>query len=199
MAVYVPAPDVWQIEIRGTLHGAEYENVMYFKKGPEGASPSTVAENIADWLSTLWASNWSGDLVFDEIYMTDLTTATSPTFSLGLSPTIPGTLPQPGLPGSNCLCLSFRTAARGRSARGRNYYGGLGEGQVVGNLVDAAVVTAVIADLNALRATLLGDGWQHVVLSREFEGAPRAEGLARVVTDVIATTRKITSQRDRTS
>jgi hypothetical protein len=194
---FVPGPNVWQIEIRGTLHTQEYENVIYALRGPEGAGPSDIALAISGWLSSTFDSNFGPELIWDEIYMTDLTTATSPTFSLPLSPVIPGTALSECAPGNVALCVTFRSAGRGRSSRGRNFYGGLPIGNITGNVLDLGAAQAIRDDVEALRGIILSNGWQMVVFSRETGGVPRTVGLAQPVTAIALTNNNIDSQRRR--
>jgi len=102
------------------------------------------------------------------------------------------------LPGNCSLSISFRTAGRGRSSRGRNYFVGLVESQVNGDVVNGGNVDAY----QTLYEELIGagsvvTGWQWVVVSRFFNGAPRTAGLAQPVTAVVVVDSFIDSMRSR--
>lgn len=139
----------------------------------------------------------SNSVVFREVYVTDLTTAVSPTVadtsSAGI---VGGTSTSSGMPGNVTICTSFRTAGRGRSARGRNYFIGLVESVVTGNAATTTLTTALV---EAYEALLLSPepGFTWVVLSRFAEGAPRVTALAQTVTSVVLVDSNVDSQRRR--
>jgi hypothetical protein len=138
------------------------------------------------------------------VYITDLETPT------GFTVTIPAPAPAPAgarsaaaLPNNVCLTVSFRTTARGRSFRGRNYISGLAEDQVVLNTVDSGTLTDIrdgYQDLMSIAGAATVD-W--VVVSR-FSGVdpdgdpvPRLSGLSTEISAVLIVDAIIDSQRRR--
>lgn len=197
---YVPANNVLQVELRGLLNAEPVENTLAFRRG-DTIEPAEV-EALFDWLEDVFLPQYAGNvgtiMGWDEIYGTDLTTSISPTYTRVISPFIPGERPDATLPGSDSCCLSFRTANRGRSARGRNYVTGLTEGQVTGNSVLLSEINAFVA----LYELLLGGGtfpagWEWVVVSRILDGLPRAAAFVQEITNVISTDVVVDSQRGR--
>lgn len=195
---FVPTTNCWQVELRGLLHGQEYENVWYFLRSPEGSAPAAVAPDIYDWVQSTWRQNFAPELIWDELYFTDLTSQVAPTYTYVFDPALAGTASGVALPGGSAASVSFRTNARGRSARGRNYLGGISSSDRTGNVIAGARLGSILEDLNTLKATLLGTHlWTWVVLSRISNGAPRVGGLARPVTAFAFPTPNIRSQRRR--
>jgi hypothetical protein len=136
-------------------------------------------------------------VTLNEVYTTDLTTQTGPTDTLAYVTPIPGERAHESLPNNVALTVSFRTAARGRSARGRNYIAGLSDDQVLHNTVDASVASGLAAAYNDIPARLEGLGYGWVVVSKKSGGVPRVAGLARPVTTAIVVDRTVDSQRRR--
>lgn len=197
---YIPASNVLKLEVRGTLNGEEVENVLYFQHS--GAITTGDVEDLFDFFEDTWIPEAQPErgtlMLWDELYATDLTTETSPTWGRSFSPAIAGTGGSPTLPGNNALCISFRSGNRGRSGRGRNYVPGMQESQATGNLWGTSNVNAAVA----LYELLLGGGdfpaaWIWVVLSLFNGGAPRVSGLAQTVLDVLSTSLTVDSQRKR--
>jgi len=99
----------------------------------------------------------------------------------------------------NCAhCVSFRTANRGRSGRGRNYVMGLSDSEAAASAIQT---TRLNLDVNAY-AALVGAGTfvaglQFCVVSRYSGGAPRSVALIQPITSVLSVDATIDSQRRR--
>jgi hypothetical protein len=115
-----------------------------------------------------------------------------------------GDLNDAPLPNNVTLTVSFRTANRGRSFRGRNYVVGLGETQVAGNTVAPSVITAFDGIYSQLLASPVAAIATWVVVSR-FSGVdpvtkepiPRVTGIATPITSVTVVDNVVDSQRRR--
>jgi hypothetical protein len=198
---YVPATNVLMVELRQTMFSENIENTLYFAH--TGSIDSGEVDNLFDFLEDEFipqmASVQTIELAWNELYGTDLTTSTSPTYSrVFAAPILGDGAVSPAMPGSIACCISFRTAARGRSARGRNYVSGIQETHVTDNLFDTTMVNWLVAQYE----TLMGGGtfpanWQWVVISRYGDGEARPAALIREVTDVLSTDLHVDSQRKR--
>jgi len=203
---FVPVPNCVEAEIRMTWDLQEVENTLYFDFGdtPTVGGMVTLMNDLFDWWTTNMAPLIFGGVQLREIVVTDISSATGPQVSF--TPPIAefGSASGASLPNNVSFTVSFRTASRGRSFRGRNYVVGLTEGAVVGNTVDTAVVNAYIAAYAELKnSPILDDGvWS--VVSR-FSGVnpttgkpiPRTTGIATPITSVIVVDSTIDSQRRR--
>lgn len=196
---FIPVPNVVMCEIRATLDAQQIENTMYFEFNtvPTAADVQTIADTMNNWWGQNILPHLSQDYTMREVYATDLTEQTGPTA------TATGFLPAGGgdvvesESNNNALCVSFRTAARGRTGRGRNYISGIPTNQVTNNTVSQTFVDQIVGAYNGLQAGLDAIGWTWVVVSRHFNGVDRAVGVARPVTAAIVVDRVIDSQRRR--
>lgn len=198
--VFIPANNVLMVEMRGSQFAQEIENTLYFQH--TGAITASAVDALFDFIELTMIPAFKDDQAttfsWDELYGTDLTTATSPTYSRSFVPPIAGTGSGAAMPNSVATVTSFRTAGRGRSSRGRNFFPGLTENYVTGN----EVALAVINDIVAAYELLMGGGtfpsaWVWVVLSRFLDGSPRAAGLAQAIVDVLSTSLTVETQRGR--
>lgn len=198
--VYVPSLNTLQVEIRGTSFGKEVENVLYFQS--TGAITPANVSTLFTYLTTTWIPQfqpyWHTSMQVDELYGTDLSTASSPTYPLVVSPAIVGTSASPGLPNSVTPAISFRTNNRGRSSRGRNYVPGMVEAAATGDTFGASTINGLVA----LYELLMGGGafpagWDWVVVSRILNGLPRVAALVQSIIDVASTSLEVDSQRKR--
>lgn len=197
---FVPAPNVAQAELRFTLGTQKAENVLYFEASA-GIS-TTLMGNLAAALDAWWKANLkasaSSSVVLTEVYVTDLTTDTSPTLSrLVLAPAT-GTDVGTVLPNNVAYCVQFKTGHRGRSGRGRNYIMGLTTGTVTGNTLSGPAQTVFLNAYSLLiGAGTFVAGFQWGVLSRIHNGADRAAGLFQPITSVNVFDATVDSQRRR--
>lgn len=196
---YVPVSGVWEAQMRMTLHDQLIENTLYFQKtGLGAADPVPLANALLVWWNASYAAPLSSELSLREIYLTDLTRQDAATYTQA-APTphpVGGDL-DVAVPTNCALCVSFRSAARGRSARGRNYVPGLGEASVNQSRVSQTKVDAVKAAYQGLFTALGGLPWTWVIVSRFTAGAPRPAGVVYPVTSVTIVDNVIDSQRRR--
>lgn len=195
---FIPVANTVMAEIRAVLFGQAVENTLYFEHltgDPTISDMEDLADYLSAWVTGDFSNNMSLDYSFREIYLTNLTTSTSPTFALAISDA--GALLGDSLPSSSCICMSFRTAERGRSARGRNYVSGLTESEVTGNTLSLTRADALVDAYGAIPTYLLSGNWEWVVVSRYTDGAPRVSGVTIPVTTVTYADRFLDSQRRR--
>lgn len=196
---YQPVPNVAQIQLVGVVDNCMTVNDLYFEISGGGiniTNLTTLASAAAFWFSNNLAPLLSDDWSAQRVIATDLTTNTGPRVDVGAA--TPGGVTGEANPNNVAACVSFRTALRGRSARGRNFVPGIPGSLVTLNTIDAALVTDI---MNAY-ALLTGAGtwtagWQWVVVSRRTAGALRPAGVAFPITGVIFTTDKVRSMRSR--
>lgn len=198
--VYVPALNTLQLELRGTQSGQAVENVLYFNRA--SAMSESDVEDLFDFFEDTWIPDMVSELAdnfgYTELYGTDLTTSTSPTYSRVFAAPIVGAIGSAVMPGSVATCLSFRTNARGRGARGRNYIAGVTEGDVTGNNLNATRVNNQIAVYETLMGTgVTSLGWNWVQISRILDGVARVAALIRNIIDIVSTDLVVDSQRGR--
>lgn len=189
------------------MDGQQVENTLTFRLGAT-LTPSnllTLCNDIEAWWIANYAPLTSGANSLVEVVATDLTTATGPSISVSPVGGDPGGVAGDFLPMNASLAVSFRTALRGRSFRGRNYFVGLADSNVAGNTVEAGLVAA-IQDAYELLLPVGGtftDDWIWVVASR-FSGVdvdghpiPRAAGLTTPITSVVIVDPTVDSARRR--
>lgn len=196
---YQPVENTVQVELRMSLFGENVENTLYFfsEDGVDLANMITLADFIDDWWNTSIRPLQSTAVTFRELYLTDLTTQTSPTYTSTVNAGLAGTDGSgAGMPGNVTFCVSIRTPNRGRAGRGRNFFVGLNEDDIVGNLVNQAKADAIIlAYENLLVPALFPYAW--CVVSRQFNGVVRAEGMVQPVQNVLYTDLAVDSMRRR--
>lgn len=196
---YQPAVNVVEVELRYTYFEEQVENTLHFHN-PDGVTTSNM-QDLADFIDEWWATAYrqlqSSAVIYRETYLTDLTTSTGPTYTSTANAGVQGLAgTSPGLPGNVTACVSFRTAARGRTGRGRNYFVGLTESMVNGNQVLGTQLNAIVTAYEELLPPLTAP-YVWSVLSRYEDGVKRPTALARPVQNVLIVDQDVDSQRRR--
>lgn len=197
---FIPVQNTCEAQVRMSLDSQFVENTLYFYKatGIDATLMTTLGNQLLLWWTTEYAVPLATSLSLREIYLTDLSSQNGPTV------TIPAPAPAPtggvgadALPNNVAACISFRTAHRGRSYRGRNYVPALPDTMVTLNEMAPSLQADLVDAYNGLfaRATTAAVTW--VVVSRFENGAPRTNGNAEPVTSVVLVDPIVDSQRRR--
>lgn len=196
---FIPLQDGARVAITyENTAGNQAVNVLWFvdqQGGPSNASIEDLVDMVRAWLVSDWAdvavSDWSAVKVEargwnnkEDVYDVDHASTS-------------GTLSSPALPSEVTIAVSLRTGFTGRSKRGRVYHVGIGEDNVVGDLISEAYQTALETAYAALITAADAIGFSWVVASFQSEGAPRALGVAANITEVVIVDRIVDSQRKR--
>jgi hypothetical protein len=203
---FVPVANTALVEFRMTANGQKVENTIWaeFPSPPAAADLTSLINACESWWVAEYATNVSSGVQLREISATSMDSATAPQVSLApVSPTF-GASTANIVPGNVTLTVSFRTALRGRSFRGRNYIVGLTEDQIAGNQAVAGITSLWAGHYTALIAAIAGAGFEWVVVSR-FSGVdpvthdpiPRAAGITTPVISVVVVDDNLDSQRRR--
>lgn len=196
---FQPVPNVALVRCEGLVDSQQTINDLYFEVSGGGITPvniASLASAVDSWFNGTLATILSDDWTTIRTTATDLTTATGPT-SESSTPTA-GAVSGEAEPNNVAACVSFRTASRGRSFRGRNFVPGIPGSAVTLNTMDAGFITSLLAAYGALvgAGTFLA-GWQWGVVSRVTAGALRVSGIFTPITSVSMVTNKVRSMRSR--
>lgn len=196
---FVPAPNTAMVELIYNYQGQIAENVLYFR----GAVPWTtvslnaLAADVLTWWSTRVKGLQPAQVSLTSIRLTSLESEVAPRvdYVTGL-PQVGGDASLAPMPNNVTVVTTFLTALRGRSFRGRSYWIGLSEQQVLGNFITNSVRTDIQVAWNSLATDVNENGAAHVVVSRITGGVQRP---VAVVTDITGyrTDDGIDSQRRR--
>lgn len=205
---FVPVPNSALVEIRMTAEGQQIENTLWFELDtvPSGATLTDLADAVGAWWREFIAPLTSSRVVVREYVATSMDTATGPQVAIAGDFGDSGSNTPNIMPLGSTFVVSFRTALRGRSFRGRNYVVGLTEDQVDGNTLVDGVSELWRNAYEQLIGAAADAGWAWIIASR-FSGVnpttgkpiPRAAGITTPVTTVTVVDDFIDSQRRRLS
>jgi len=198
--VYVP--NTVEAEIICSLHGQTVENTLSFEyeTTPDEISMNRLGMVLNTWYASQVMEFLSNEYQLLRTEVTGLESATSPGVTVNAVGTVLGGVGAESLPGQNALCVSFRTALRGRSFRGRNYISGIPENAHAAGVIADATATGIrdaYVDLIAIVSedALTPSTW--VVVSRVSGGVNRASGVTTPVQTATLVDRYVDNQRRR--
>jgi len=190
---FVPAENTVKASLVFDLFGQEVVNTLWFEYGLGVQPPLVALVSLATALNGWWDDNvaqyLSPDLKWREITVVDQTNVLAPSIAEAFTGDA-GQATGSSLPSSMCVCVSFRTAQRGRSARGRNYVSGILNLDVTGNIVDAGTLIG-LEDAYDLLVNSAPSPWNWVVASHVANGNPRFTALLQPILDVVVTSNTI--------
>jgi len=130
-----------------------------------------------DWWENNHAGKLSNEVNLRGVVATSMHELNGPQFTYAPDATTTGTGTATPLPNEVSLCVSLRTGARGRSARGRWYMLSVDEGQMQNtNQVTDAHAEACAASLRNLNSIIIGLGYLLVIVSYVSNKVPRPGG-----------------------
>lgn len=203
---FVPVPQCVQLEFVYSHLGQTMENTLWFNLHATPAEgPMLALGNAMDaWWTDNYAPLVSGNLQHVQTVITDMSSPTGPQVTLVPPVAEFGGQAGDAEPGNVSLTVSFRTASRGRSFRGRNYICGMTDVQVQGNVFATGIAASWADAYNAIGLALSALDVDWVVVSR-FSGVdaetgdpiPREEGISTPVTVAVVVDNNVDSQRRR--
>jgi hypothetical protein len=203
---FIPVANTALVEFRMTYDEQDVENTLYFKKTASivEADLVTLGDVLYDWWTTFASDAMVSAVELREILLTDLTSETGAQVTKnGAGST--GQAEEDGCPSNVSLCVSFRTALRGRAFRGRNYIVGIPFSQVEDtNRLISAYTAGVVSGYNQFNSSVELGSFAWVAVSR-FSGVdatthkpiPRVAGVATPITTALIVDSVIDSQRRR--
>jgi len=185
---FIPLPFGVKIEVSWTTGGGIAVCVHFVTKNSAIAISPSDLSNVVDAADT-WrlgirgtqSSVWRAA----GIRATDWSSSTGGTYFNGALATPDGLLSSAVEPNNVAVVASLRTAKRGRSYRGRNYIGGLNEGNIgIGDIIGNGTILAIAQAYADFHTALNSAGFTHVVASFFNNGAARVTGQGNAVTSV---------------
>lgn len=166
------------------------------------ASNPTLADvqGAVDLIDT-WQEDWLSPLLSQDINLTyiegtSLSSESAPQYRKDISPIRPGEVASSVLAGGTAAVITWKTALRGRSYRGRTYVCGIPESALASGLFDSTFVNGLTVAANQLYTACNGNDTPLCVVSRYHLGEPREVGV-RTFVNTWAVNNRPDSQRRR--
>jgi len=198
MAAFIPVPNVCQLESFYTSGGQQMENVFHLQQDTpfDLSRLEDACTDLETWINANWHGVASEDISWVGARATSLESDSAPSFEPTIAEPVDGTITSPILPLNCAAVISWKTALRGRSYRGRTYHVGLTESTVDNSTINSTMRGGLVTAYLALLAVFVADDLQPVIVSRYHDLAPRTTGVATAITS-LACDDTVDSQRRR--
>lgn len=196
---FIPVTNTIQVNVNQRLDGQQVQNTLYVRTSAAVTSTdlTEVANIVGDTFINSLYPFLSFNLTMIEVVAFDLSQQNGNQVSVPYVPAEAGGAVSPSLPNNVALCVSLRTASRGRSARGRNFVAGIPENAVDNSRVLQSFAENVQTAYVGLVGSLTAEGYTAVVVSRFANSLPRAAGVTFPITAVLITDLVVDTQRRR--
>lgn len=180
---FVPAVDTVKVDLNYLLFGQGLDNTLWFKFRT-GEPTITDMLTLASDLNTFWVAELvpflSVDCTFIGCEVTGQWSLSAPSVAQPITPEAGG-IANPSLPGSVAFVITFLTAGRGRSSRGRNYVPAITEAAVTGNMIDSGRALSFLAAYQDILGSSFDAAWEWSVVSHVTGGLDRTTALIQPV------------------
>lgn len=196
---FIPTAGAVRVDIQYALAGQQVHNVIWCSRASDWTAEQRedLAEAIKDWWDVTMKAYFASAIALNTITVVNQESANAPSSVLVVSPPIAGTPTAGSLPNNASMCVTLRTALRGRNYRGRMYLAGNTNTQIDSSITFVlSTVTNILNGLIALKTAIEALGAVWVVVSKYLNHSPRAAGLKTPITALAADT-YIDSQRRR--
>lgn len=179
-------PGILQLEVFFTQQGQRVENVFHMKQdGPyTNVAVADLVGDLQNWATTEWPLVAQTGAAVVGGRGVDLSTEVGATAEFTLAEPVPGTLAGTNVPMNSTVAVSWHTALRGRSYRGRTFHVGLSSAQFVDSQLTVVAIAALIYSYNRLKTIMNVGTARMAVLSRRHGGVLRAVGVGTDITTV---------------
>lgn len=196
---FIPVLNAAKVELIGRLDLQQVVNVFWVRKATpfDEAALTTLANTFKSWYTTNYKLQMTAAYSLERIVCTAQDTASSPGFTLVISPAEPGTAAGSPMPNNVAVVATHRTAQRGRNFRGRTYIPAVSQNlQFSPGTLTPGAASGIASAIFTLKAAIDAIAMIWVVASKFFNKLPRAVGLTTPVTAVSVDT-PLDSQRRR--
>jgi len=174
---FVPAPNIVMVEIVALKDGQIIENRFHVDvlHVPTDADLGAIQPVVTAWISASYAPLLPAEVTITGLKLTSLHVQNGPFRTVSLS--VAGTQTGGAMPNEVTLCVSLRSAVRGRSARGRWYLLGVPKSAMATeNRVSTTYRNAAVGALQTLITALGAISAPMMVVSYRNNNAPRVGG-----------------------
>lgn len=185
---------------RFSLNGVILTNTHYFEHpgGYDSDDIINLAGDVDEWVGAEWiplmltSTNYLSTVVRGLELENDDTAEADASAQAGTNSKVP-------LPNNVSFALKRSSSLTGRSARGRIYVTGIGQGDLAAdeNFLATAVAEAFRDALETIPSYVSGNGWTPVIVSRYSGGVKRVLGVTFPLVAWSFTDTRIDTRRDR--
>lgn len=194
---FIPTPDSARLVVQWARGSETWSYVLYATlPGFNFADLQGLATAVDAWHTVAHLTLFSTGATYMGTSAYDARTSDGE-IALSNANTRPGGNASEIAPINTAICVTLRSNGRGRSARGRKYITGWGEGGLVNGEYSQLYRDSALAYVTGLHTSILGEGWVHVIRSIQQDKVKLTIANTRAVVDMEVRNGKVATQRRR--
>lgn len=194
---FIPTPHGARAVVLWTKGTENFSYVFYATKpGFDSSDLENLAAVIDGWHTAAHMTLFSSGVTYSGTVCYDARTIDGET-AAAIANTRAGGNASEVAPINTAICVTLRTTGRGRSARGRKYITGFGEGGLNAGEWTQLYRDSALAYVNGIHGAINGAGWTHVIRSIQSNNQPVNPAVVRAVDTLLVRNGKVATQRRR--
>lgn len=196
---FIPIPKAVRVSFEFLFAGQTVVFTITIGKNTDwtAGQMDTLADDMFNWYTDNLKGALNDSIVLKNINVLDQASDTGPSVNSPITSGGAGTKTGVALPNNCAMCVSFGSALRGRSFRGRAYVAGIDNDDRDDEVTfTTAIATAIAGAFGVINSYMTVSGAYHAIPSRFHANAPRTTGVITPVSTVRVDT-AIDSQRRR--
>lgn len=194
---FVPTTDGARIVINWVKGTETFSYVFYATKaGYDLTALQALAAGVDAVHNATVKSYFGNQVTYNNTTCYDARTLDGPMVA-NVDHTGAGTNAQETLPLNLCVCVTMRTAGRGRSSRGRKYITGFTEGNIQQGVWQGSCTANALLYVTNIHNAIATAGWSHVIRSIQENGVELTTANVRAVTSMTVRSAMVATQRRR--
>lgn len=194
---FIPTPHGARIVMNWAKGTETFSYVFYATKaGYDLTAQQQLADAVDLAVNSVWKAQMGSQVSYVNTTVYDARESDGP-IVMQNAHAGPGTASTETLPINLAVCVTIRTAGRGRSSRGRKYVSGFTEGAITNGVWQAGQTANALNFMYAVHTAIGDAGWQHVIRSIQQDGQPVNPAATRAVTTMTVRGAMVATQRRR--
>lgn len=195
--MFIPTPHGARAVINFGAGSEAYSNVLHFTKTNfSEADMTALAEEIDNQIPAQWLPIMSAEAAYRNVTVYDIRTSDGPLVLVDTNADV-GDVAGDHWPINVAVVITLRTAARGRSGRGRLYFGGGPVGWFADGELNPAYYESYEDAVNGIMTSCAAIGWTLCIRSTQQDNVQLASAVMRPVIAVEIRNPKPGTQRRR--
>lgn len=194
---FIPTPHGARIVVNYTKGTETFSLVFYATKaGYDLTAQQQLADAVDNVHNVTWKAQLGSQITYQSTQVYDARESDGAIVTSNAH-TGPGTAATETLPINLAVCVTLRTAGRGRSSRGRKYVSGSTEGNIENGVWKGTWVASALGYITNIHNAIGDAGWQHVIRSIQQDKQPVNPAATRAVTFMSVRSSMVATQRRR--
>ena len=194
---FIPLPGGIKVSMEFQLNNEPVVNVYHvaYANPIVSANLAFLTDLFRDWWTNEMRQNFTTTIALERVVALDVSEEDGLVDVLDLTTPVAGTIASTAAPNNVAIVASKLTGFSGRSFRGRTYFGGIQQTEVVDNFISNTLAAAILVDLASLSTQLQTNDYDLIVASYRANNEWRTTAVGTGITAFAMDTRVDTMRK----